>query len=213
MNYELIGYIASVLVAVSLMMSSILRLRLINVVGAVLFATYGFLIGSMPVAAVNVFIVLINVYHLVRIYRSRDEYFRILEVSPDSKYLAYFLELNRADILRYEPQAVTHPLDHHVIFFVLRDVIPAGLVIGERTRDGAFEIHLDYVLPGYRDFKVGDFLFRQAEFFSSRGVRRILARAYNRQHSRYLRRMGFREVREGATSRYVRDVEPAPQAG
>ena len=35
---EIIGYIASVLVAISLMMSSILRLRIINLVGASVFA-------------------------------------------------------------------------------------------------------------------------------------------------------------------------------
>jgi hypothetical protein len=82
-NSELIGYVASVLVALSLMMSSILRLRLINMVGAMVFAVYGLLIGSMPVAAVNTFIVGINVYYLWRIFGAR-EYFRVLRITPDS---------------------------------------------------------------------------------------------------------------------------------
>jgi hypothetical protein len=202
-TYELVGYIASVLVAVSLMMSSILRLRIINLMGAALFAVYGVLIGSVPVAVVNIFIIFVNIYYLVRIFGAR-EYFRILEVGPESEYLRHFLDHNRKDILRYEPQAVTQPLRHHMIFFVLRGVIPAGLVVGERRGDGVFLIHLDYVLPGYRDFKVGDFLYRRAEFLRERGVTRVIARAENRTHAKYLRRVGFRpDIDPG---RFVRDL-------
>ena len=62
--YEIIGYIASALVAVSLMMSSILKLRVINLVGAALFTAYGLLIGAYPVAVMNLFIVLIDLYYL-----------------------------------------------------------------------------------------------------------------------------------------------------
>jgi hypothetical protein len=202
-TYELVGYIASVLVAVSLMMSSILRLRIINLMGAALFAVYGVLIGSVPVAVVNIFIIFVNIYYLVRIFGAR-EYFRILEVGPESEYLRHFLDHNQADILRYEPQAVTQPLRHHMIFFVLRGVIPAGLVIGERRGDGVFLVHLDYVLPGYRDFKVGDFLYRRAEFLRERGVSRVIARAENRNHANYLRRMGFRP--DTAPGRFVREL-------
>ena len=78
---ELLGYLASVLVAVSLMMSRILRLRVINLVGSLAFTLYGVLIGAYPVAAVNAFIVLINLWYLSRMLRAK-EYFRILEVEP-----------------------------------------------------------------------------------------------------------------------------------
>ena len=62
--YEIIGYFASVLVAISLMMSSILKLRVINLLGAALFTLYGLLIGAYPVAVMNFFIVLIDLYYL-----------------------------------------------------------------------------------------------------------------------------------------------------
>jgi len=50
---ELVGYAASALIAISLMMSSILRLRLINLAGAAAFATYGLLIRAYPVAVLT----------------------------------------------------------------------------------------------------------------------------------------------------------------
>ena len=51
-----------VLVAISLMMSCILKLRLINLLGAILFTLYKRLIGAIPVAIMNLFIVLIDLY-------------------------------------------------------------------------------------------------------------------------------------------------------
>ena len=62
--YEIVGYIASGLVAISLMMSSIVKLRLINLVGAGLFTLYGILIDAYPVAVLNFMIVLIDLYYL-----------------------------------------------------------------------------------------------------------------------------------------------------
>ena len=54
MNWiEWIGYAGSALVAVSLMMSAIVRLRLLNLAGALIFALYGALVGAMPVLLVN----------------------------------------------------------------------------------------------------------------------------------------------------------------
>ena len=67
---EIIGYAGSLLVAVSLMMSSLVRLRWINLGGALAFAVYGWLVGAYPVLAVNGFIVLVNVYYLWRMNRS-----------------------------------------------------------------------------------------------------------------------------------------------
>jgi hypothetical protein len=72
--YEIIGYLASVLVAISLMMSSILKLRVINLLGAALFTLYGLLIGAYPVAVMNFFIVLIDLYYLRELIPSREQF-------------------------------------------------------------------------------------------------------------------------------------------
>lgn len=40
-TYELVGYIASALVAMSMLMTSILRLRIVNLVGSTVFGVYG----------------------------------------------------------------------------------------------------------------------------------------------------------------------------
>ncbi|WP_417764487.1 hypothetical protein [Shewanella chilikensis] len=66
--WEWVGYLASVVVAISLMMSNIKRLRWWNLLGAALFVAYGVAIAAYPVALVNFFIVLIDAYYLVKLY-------------------------------------------------------------------------------------------------------------------------------------------------
>ncbi|HBF47889.1 YgjV family protein [Shewanella frigidimarina] len=67
--WEWVGYLASVVVAISLMMSDIKKLRWWNLIGAGLFVAYGLAIDAVPVALVNFFIVLIDAYYLVKLYR------------------------------------------------------------------------------------------------------------------------------------------------
>ncbi|HHY89294.1 MAG TPA: YgjV family protein [Chloroflexi bacterium] len=189
--YEIIGYIASVLIAVSLMMTSILRLRVINLIGAVFFTVYGLLVRAYPVAAVNFFIVLVDLYFLYEIIRTK-EYFTLLEVRPDSAYLLRFLDFYQKEIQRFLPGFSYQPGQAGLVFFVLRNMVPAGVFIGRVEPDGRLFVALDFVIPGYRDFKVGDYVYRQhAGLFRRHGVRRIYSRPGSPRHETYLRRMGF----------------------
>ena len=79
LSFELLGYMASVFVAVSLMMRSVTKLRVINLVGAVLFTVYGLIIAAYPVAVVNGFIVLVNIYYLQQMHK--ETAVRLQEVS------------------------------------------------------------------------------------------------------------------------------------
>lgn len=188
---ELVGYAASILIAVSLMMSSILRLRIINLIGAVLFTIYGFAIRAYPVAVVNFFIVLIDLYYLRQMLTAR-EFFRLLPVSPDSEYLAFFLRFYEQEIQRFLPGFAFRPAPGQVIFFVLRNLVPAGLFIGEFEPPDRLLVRLDFVIPGYRDFKTARYVFEeQAAFFQSRDIQAVCSPPGSPAHRRYLERMGF----------------------
>lgn len=63
---ECLGYLASVLVAISFVMKSINKLRFVNMVGAICFVIYAVAINAIPVALINFFTVCINVYYLTR---------------------------------------------------------------------------------------------------------------------------------------------------
>ena len=63
---EWFGYFASIIVAVSFLMKSINKLRIVNTLGAICFVIYSASIKAWPVALINSFIVCINIYHLTR---------------------------------------------------------------------------------------------------------------------------------------------------
>jgi GNAT superfamily N-acetyltransferase len=200
---ELLGYVASVLVAVSLMMSSILRLRVLNLIGSTTFALYGALIGAVPVAAVNAFIACINIYYLWKFSRT-SSFFRLLEVRRGSTYLSDFVEFYAAEIRRYIPGFTHVPDSNRLAVFVLRDMVPAGVLIGDQ-RGSTLRVALDFVIPGYRDFRIGPYLFSErADFFRDRGISRVESEAGTKEHARYLERMGF-ELEPGS-GLYARDI-------
>jgi hypothetical protein len=199
---ELLGYVASILVAVSLMMRSLLRLRLINLAGATAFTLYGLLIEAYPVAAVNFFIVLIDVYFLYQMFRAQ-EHFSVAEVRPTSDYLHQFLKYYGADIRRFQPEFKHEAARPQNVYFILRDMVPAGLFILEPHAAGTAHIALDFVTPQYRDFQVGDFLFRRSpQIFQKNGVHTLVSPPGSPEHERYLQKLGF--VRAGET--YQRQV-------
>lgn len=188
---EIIGYIASILIAISLMMSSILKLRVINLIGALFFTAYGLLISAYPVAVVNFFIVLIDVYYLVQMLSSK-EFFELLAVKPGSEYLGSFLSHYTRDIQKFQPGFAFQPDENLLVFFILRNLVPAGLMIGEIRGGDSLHILLDYAIPGYRDLKIGRFLYQQhAQDFRSRGIHKITAPPGTEPQAKYLAQMGF----------------------
>ena len=198
MNINLLdwfGYFASLVVLISLLSSSILRLRWINLVGAALFATYGFLIGSIPTAIMNLGIVLINIYYLFKFYSSK-EYFQILEITPESNFFKSFMAFHKEDIKKFFTQDEFKVSDKTVGFYVLRNMVPASVFVGEPLSSTRLRIDLDFAVAEYRDFKIGQYIYeKHTEFFLSHGYNELVAISTTDEHSKYLEKMGF--VKEG----------------
>lgn len=191
---EVVGYVASGLLVVSITQKSILRLRLIGIIAATTFLVYSLAIGAYPIAIVNVVVVAIHGWYLRRLIAKKDEVFRVLHVDPDSRYLLDFLDHYRDEIQgRFQPEFVYEPDPAQLTAFILRDMVPAGLFIGTRHDDGSFEVKLDFVIPQYRDFAIGRYVYSASSALFTDGVpTRAWADACNPDHAAYLRRMGFR---------------------
>jgi hypothetical protein len=206
---ELVGYAASALIAISMMMSSILRLRLFNMAGGIGFATYGLLIGAYPVAVLNGIIVLVNACYLARMLRAK-EYFQLLKLKPDSVYLPYFLNFYADEIRRILPEFQYRPSGNQMALFILRDCSPAGVFIAELKPDGVLRVVLDFVIPNYRDLKIGKFLFvEQAEFFRERGIKEIIISPRTKEFGAYLVKVGFEAAVRQAGSFRIRYEDKA----
>jgi hypothetical protein len=192
-----IGYIASVIIALSMTMNSILKFRWINLAGATTFAVYGFLIGAWPVGFLNSFIVLVDVYYLVSIY-SKKEIFEILEVRPENRYLIRFLEFHNDDIQKFFPGFSYKPEMNTVSFFTLRNMAVAGVFLAHRKEDNSLSVGLDFVLPEYRDFKNGRFIYGQLNTkFIDAGFEKVISDGKSKKYAGYLRKLGFVENADG----------------
>lgn len=71
-SIEYVGYLASIFIVISLMMTSIVQLRIINSIGCILFVIYGISVNAYPVAISNFLIVLINLYNLYKLSRKNN---------------------------------------------------------------------------------------------------------------------------------------------
>ncbi|MEO1057249.1 MAG: hypothetical protein AAFY28_10085 [Actinomycetota bacterium] len=191
---ELVGYLASLLVVVSLAMTSVVRLRIISLVGSITFVVYGSLISSAPIILTNAAIAAINVWYLRAEFAKssrRGIDLGVTEVRPDSPFLRDFVAYHLDDIHHFQPDFHMPGGDDVLTFVLNRDGLPAGLLIGRRTGD-AFTIDLDYVLAPYRDSRMGRWLFGPgAEVFRDEGITQLRSAGDTETHRRYLRRMGF----------------------
>lgn len=197
---EIVGYIASLLVVVSLAMTSVVRLRTISLAGSVAFVVYGVLISSVPILLTNAAIAVLNVWFLrAELGNGRDLGASIIDVR--SPFLVDFVAFHLPDIHRFQP-GFEMPAGDEFALLLTRDGLPAGAVIGRQT-GVQLDVDLDYVMSAYRDSRLGKWIYGPgSKVFRANGIERLASRPGNELHRTYLERVGF--VRDG--DRYVRDL-------
>ena len=204
---EWVGYGASLLIATSLMMSSVVRLRWLNLAGAAVFTAYGVLVEAYPVAVLNALMVGVNAWHLMRMLK-QEEHFVLLPVAGlDSGLAAQMLAGHEDELTTLFPgwrSVAARGIDTTVI---LRDLTPAGVVVWSLEGETA-RIHVDWVRPAYRDLKCARFFLESmTPSWHEAGIRRVASPAGGQTHRDYLQRLGFR-VDRAAAAAYVRDLAP-----
>lgn len=203
---EYFGYAASMVVLISLLMTSIKKLRWINLIGAIMFGAYGFLINSIPTGFMNLGIAVIDIYFLVKMYSNKD-YFKLLGVEQNSDYFNSFLEFYKEDIGKFQDIDLSESTDAEVKLFTLRNMNPAGLFIGKKYKKDTLEILLDYAIPQYRDFKLGDYVFTdQASYFKDKGYTKLLTFSDKEEHMKYLEKMGFTSSNIDGKLAYIKEL-------
>lgn len=189
-----LGYLASVLLAISLMVNNDLKFRWLNTFGCLSFILYGIFIQAMPVILTNSLLLLINLFYLIKIYRAK-EIFDLIEFKGNESLVQKFLSFHQKDIEAYFPGFVTNEEPGYLRFVVLRDLVIANMFVARIGKDGMAEVILNYTVPKYRDYKIGRFIFdKEKNFLLSKGISRVVySRVHNRKHRAFLEVMGFRE--------------------
>lgn len=190
---ELIGYLGSTLVVVSMLMTSVVKLRVINTIGSLIFTGYALIIRSYPTAAMNTCLVAINVYQLFRLFKE-EKHYALIETSMADGYVDYLLEHCGDDIRAWFPNFSAQNLKADVVCLVCHDSNPAGLFIGQRDNTGGIEVALDYTTPVYRDATVGHYLYDQLK---KKGVKALMFKGDAPKHVGYMEKVGFKKNDKG----------------
>ena len=187
---EIIGYLAMILVALAMVFTSIIRLRWFSLFGSALFTIYGFTIGAYPVGAVNGFIMITNLIFLIKIY-AKKESFKTLKIKPDNIYLQNFIDFHATDIQKFFPK-FNKDSEYSTALLVLRDMQVSGIFLANRN-EHELEIKLDYVIPQYRDFKLGNYIYNgQMNEFKEEGITQFVSDKQSKMNDKYLMKLGFK---------------------
>ncbi|OFX57037.1 MAG: hypothetical protein A2046_07575 [Bacteroidetes bacterium GWA2_30_7] len=207
-NYviEIIGYAGSIIVALSMLMPSIIRLRWMILAGNLVFIIYGISINSFPILILNIFNAIVNIVFLYKIY-TKEEYFKLFQVRSNNLYLYYILDYHKKDIQHFFPFFEYNPNENTFSLFVLRNMQVAGVIIGTRVNENTFKLDLDFAIPEYRDFKLGKFVFsKKIRFFKEHDFKKFVSIPLNHVHEKYLKKMGFNEDTNTGERLFVKTI-------
>lgn len=196
---ELIGYTGSLLVIVSMLMTSVVKLRIINTVGSVIFCGYAIAIHSYPTAAMQVCLIIINMINLYKLNNTKKEYSAVSMKAEDG-FLSHFLNANSDDIKKFFPD-FSAASENDKIFLITCGEVPAGAFIAQDNGDNSLSVKLDYTTPAYRDCSAGKFMFTHLQ---SMGIKKITAETKIPAHEKYLNKMGFSQ--NGDSGKFVKEL-------
>lgn len=205
--YEVIGWIGSILVVLSLTQARVLRFRWMNLAGALIATAYNSYFEIWPFAAMNGAIAIIDIYWLIRLYRERHDthVYKALPMDPEDPFLRHVLQVHAQDIAAHRPDFAASAMTRdgrRATFLVTRGDEAVGVVAIRDQGTGVGLVELDWVKPRFRNFTPGEFVYRDSGVLTAAGFRRVEIETHPELDREYLRKVGFRT--EG--TRWVLDL-------
>ncbi len=209
---EILGWAGSALLVVSVLQTRVMRFRVLNAVASAVLLVYNAAIEVWPMVGMNAVLVGINLWVITGMVRRRhdERAYDVVQVGVGEPYLEHVLRRHAADIAEHNrsPERVIDQAQH--AFLVTSGDALVGVVMSRAGRSAdEQQVLLDYVLPPYRDFTPGEFVYRPGGPFTAMGARRVVASPAMMRSEKYLGAIGFRA--EG-DRRVLHIAEEAPDA-
>ncbi|MBQ8035499.1 MAG: hypothetical protein IJ268_00750 [Proteobacteria bacterium] len=192
---EVIGYIGSAVCVASFAMTSVKKLRIVNCTGAIISTIYALLIWALPIALMNFIIAILDIYQLHKMHKF-NEAFDLMPASVDGAYFKWFVERYRDELKTFD-ESMTFDNAQHVLYYV-RDNEVAGVLAYDTKENGEADVRIDFVIPKYRDFQLGNYFFNARNpFFKEAGIHKFVTKTTNPIHEIYLKRINFKHHQSG----------------
>ena len=190
--WDIVGYLSTILILVSFLMTSVVKLRIVSAIGSGIFVVFAVATKSYPTAIMNFGVVLINIYNVIKLLRA-SKLTTLLPCATDSAYLKEFMTFYGPDMQKFFPEIATQRDEADKAYFVYYDLAPAGLLLGKTEENGNLRVLLDYTTPKYRDSSVGRFLYKR--LLKTEGFSSLTFDNPSEKHAKYLNTVGF--VKDG----------------
>lgn len=194
---QVIGWLGSALLVASLLQTRLMRLRVLNLIACLILIGFNAALAVWPMVGMNIVLSAINIYFIVKLLRQRHDsrVYRAVPIGVTEPLLTDVLTRHATDIAAFNPGLpadVTAGVEHAFLVSAGDEIV--GVVL---TREGETpeeqQVVVDYVLPAYRDFTPGEFVFRGDGPFAALGTRRVVANAGMAASEKYLAAVGFQE--------------------
>ncbi len=191
---EFVGYLASFIVLLSFLTSSVIRLRVTNFIGCTLFAIYGAFITAYPVAIINGIIAGVQVVFVFRMLKQKADY-RIVKCLISDNFLQDFINVHTNDIKKFLPHFNFSCMpDDAICYFCMVNEELAGLWIGIQN-ESTLNVVLDYVKPKFRDCRMGKYIYREnTNMFRNDGINLFETNSVSDVYTAYLLKVGFEKT-------------------
>ncbi|MCR5725349.1 MAG: YgjV family protein [Treponema sp.] len=193
---EAVGYLGSLIIILSMLLTNVVKLRVANVVGCIVFGTYALIIHSIPTVIIQACLIIVHTIALYKLLSAKNNY-TVIQLQPGESFLNSFLADHAADITRFF-EAVPAANQYNCAYLTICEYRNIGVLLGTKIGD-TLTVHIDYTIPQYRDCTAGAYLY---EYLAGTGVRRFVADATSSEHAGYLKKMNFC-YKDG---KYVKDV-------
>jgi len=198
---DLLGYVASFIILISLTMKSIVKLRWINAIGSLLFVIFAFLTKSTPTVVMNLGIILIDIWYVLGISFRHSDY-HLIKAERGSAWLEYFYKSNKIEIDGIFGADVFNEAKNFSYFVCNNEIV--GLLAWKELSPIECRIMIDFVTPRFRDFKIGTYFFIQhLSIFREKGYSRLIYVHVGKRHWKYLGKLGFSETSTGCFSKDI----------
>lgn len=185
---DILGYIASVLILLSFMMSNPVKLRIIAFIGAASFSVYGFLIHSYPTAIMNAGVTFVNLYYLSKIFTTNETY-SICKANIKYDYFKNVLNLYSPQIKEIYNNFDLKSNEFSYAYSIMCKTNIIGVVLGNKE-DKTLNNAVLFISKDHKNIKLFDNLY---EKLAADGYKKIKVNSeiLESKFKDYIIKMGF----------------------
>jgi len=167
-----------------------MRFRVLNLIASAVLTAYNAVLGVWPMAAVNAALVVIDLYFIARLQRDKRQDTAFTYAPADANLIEWFEAEHGQDLAKYHPGFAGRQASAQAAVVFHRDRA-IGLVAWRPVDGGAAELLADYVIPAYRDYHPGAYVYSPTGPLRQAGLREIHCDNPKAVVAHYLRRQGF----------------------